>query len=159
MAHDDKSKHKRKNRTHHAPRFLHATPTLANADASSIDILSDQQESKDLSYPSRRQRSQLLIANLELEFHLTGCRTNDMQISNRKFRRFSRTIPQSLPLIACSSTQVVLIYGGAIKTPRKTLKRCGITIFNRQSRGALKVSRSPFSGLLLFRARKISKDE
>ena len=29
MAHDDKSKHKRKNRTHCAPRFHRATPTLA----------------------------------------------------------------------------------------------------------------------------------
>jgi hypothetical protein len=51
------------------------------ADASSIGILSDQWESKGL----RHRRSQLLIANLELEFHLIGCKTNHMQFSNRKF--------------------------------------------------------------------------
>jgi hypothetical protein len=59
---------------------------IENANASSIGILSDQRESKDLSYrPLRHQRSQLLIANLELEFQLTGCGTNHMQTSNRKF--------------------------------------------------------------------------
>ena len=49
----------------------------ANADASSIGILSDQRESKGLSYrsPLRHQRPQLLIANLELESHLTHQKT------------------------------------------------------------------------------------
>jgi BirA family transcriptional regulator, biotin operon repressor / biotin---[acetyl-CoA-carboxylase] ligase len=57
------------------------------ADASSIGILSDQRESKGLSYhfPLLHQRSQLLIANLELKLHLTTRKTNHMQFSNRKF--------------------------------------------------------------------------
>jgi hypothetical protein len=42
---------------------------IENADASSIGILSDQRESKDLSYrPLRHQRSQLLIANFQRFF-------------------------------------------------------------------------------------------
>jgi hypothetical protein len=65
---------------------------IANADASSIGILSDQREPKDRS-----------------------C-----------------SIPQSAPLIACSSTQAVLIYGSAIKTSRNTLKRRRIKISNRR---------------------------
>jgi|SRR5579862_1150629 len=39
----------------------------------------------------------ILIANLELEFHLTGCKTNHMQFSNRKFSAiFHSTSPASL---------------------------------------------------------------
>src|ERR1700719_2416310 len=52
---------------------------------------SDRRESEALSFRSPRchQRPQILIANPELEFHLTACRTNHMQISNRKFLAFS----------------------------------------------------------------------
>jgi hypothetical protein len=94
----------------------------------------DQRNLKDLSFRSPRchQRPQILIANPELEFHLTACRTNHMQISNRKFMTIFRSIPQSALLTACSSTHVVLIYGGAIRIPRNTLKRCGIRISNRR---------------------------
>jgi hypothetical protein len=98
---------------------------------------SDRRESKDLSFPFRsfrrnRRLPQILIANPELEFHLTGCRTNHIKFSNRKFIAFFRSIPQSVPLTACSSTWVALIYGGAIRIPRNTLKRCGIKISNRR---------------------------
>ena len=47
---------------------------------------------------------------------------NTIQISNRKFSTVSRTILQAIPLIACSPTQLVLIYGGAIKTPCNILR-------------------------------------
>jgi hypothetical protein len=52
---------------------------------------SDRRESEALSFRSPRchQRPQILIANLELEFHLTACRTNHMHFSNRKFLAFS----------------------------------------------------------------------
>jgi hypothetical protein len=73
-----------------------------------------------------------LIANLELKLHLTGRRTNHIQFSNRKFLAFFALNFSVSTAIACSSTQVVLIYGGAIKTPRNTLKRCGIKISNRR---------------------------
>jgi hypothetical protein len=98
---------------------------------------SDRRESRDLSFRSPRchQRPQILIANPELEFHLTACRTNHMQISNRKFVAFFRSIPRSALLTACSSTHVVLIYGGAIRIRRNTLKRCGIKISNRRQTG------------------------
>src|ERR1700747_2868729 len=72
---------------------------IAIADASSIGVLSDPRQLKGLSYrsPLRHQRSQLLIANLELKFHLTGCKTNHMQFSNRKFPAiFHSTSPVSL---------------------------------------------------------------
>jgi hypothetical protein len=114
---------------------------IANDNRARIVILpvlrnegSDRRESEALSFRSPRchQRPQILIANPELEFHLTACRTNHMQISNRKFLAFFRSIPQSVPLPACSSTQVVLIYGAAIRIRRKSLKRCGIKISNRR---------------------------
>ena len=73
-----------------------------------------------------------LIANLELRLHLTGRGTNHMQISNRKFSTVFTSTSSSAPRIACCSTQVVLIYGGAIKTPRNTFKICSIRISNRR---------------------------
>ena len=53
----------------HQARFL-----IANADASSIGILSDQRESKGPSHRSALlcRRSHLLIANLELEIQITA---------------------------------------------------------------------------------------
>jgi hypothetical protein len=98
---------------------------------------SDRRESKDLSFPFRsprrnRRLPRSLIANSELEFHLTSCRTNHMHFSNRKFMAFFRSIPHLVPLPACSSTQVVLIYGVAIRIRRNTLKRRGIKISNRR---------------------------
>jgi hypothetical protein len=39
-----------------------------------------------------------LIANLELEFHLTGCKTNHMQFSNRKFSTLFRSPRRAWPL-------------------------------------------------------------
>jgi hypothetical protein len=114
---------------------------IANDNQARIVILpvlrnegSDRRESEDLSssIPHYEQLSTILIANPELEFHLTGCRTNHIKFSNRKFLAFSSPIPHSVPLPACSSTQVVLIYGGAIRIPRNTLKRCGIKISNRR---------------------------
>jgi hypothetical protein len=82
---------------------------IANADASSIGILSDQRESKGLSYhsPLCRQRSQLLIANLELEFRLTGCKTNHMQFSNRKFSAiFPHRFPRLGRLISLAQSRL-----------------------------------------------------
>jgi hypothetical protein len=73
-----------------------------------------------------------LIANLELNLSLTSRRTNYIQFSNRKFLSFFALNFSVSTAIACSSTQVVLIYGSAIKTPRNTLKRCGIKISNRR---------------------------
>jgi hypothetical protein len=107
-------------RRYRRPRIL-----IANADASSIAILSDRRESKDRSssIPHHEQLSTILIANPELEFHLTGCRTNHIKFSNRKFMTIFRSIPRSALLTACSSTHVVLIYGGAIRIRRNTLKR------------------------------------
>jgi hypothetical protein len=69
---------------------------IASADASSIGILSDQGESKGLPYrsPLRHQRSQLLIANLELKLHLTAYKANQMQFSNRKFSAIFTPIRQ-----------------------------------------------------------------
>jgi hypothetical protein len=60
------------------------------ADASSIGILSDQRESKGLSHhsPLRHQPSQLLIANLELEFHLTAAKPITCNFLIANFRRF-----------------------------------------------------------------------
>jgi hypothetical protein len=117
---------------------------IANDNRARIVILpvlrnegSDRRESKALSFPFRsprrnRQPPRILIANPELEFHLTACRTNHIKFSNRKFMTFFRSIPHSVPLPACSSTQVVLIYGAAIRVRRNTLKRCGIKISNRR---------------------------
>jgi hypothetical protein len=53
---------------------------IANADASSIGILSDQRKSK----------GHLLIANLELAFHLTHRKISPLRNPNRKFSRVLR---------------------------------------------------------------------
>ena len=55
---------------------------IANADASSIRILSDQRESKGL----------LLIANLELNFHVNPIGINELKFSNRKFLAISSSL-------------------------------------------------------------------
>jgi hypothetical protein len=54
---------------------------IANDNPTRIVILSDQRESKGL----RSQSLQLLIANLELEFHLSHRKLNPLEIPNRKF--------------------------------------------------------------------------
>lgn len=73
-----------------------------------------------------------LIAKLELNLRLTGRRTNHIQFSNRKFLALFALDSSASTAIACSSTQLVLIYGGAIKTPRNTFKICSIRISNRR---------------------------
>jgi hypothetical protein len=73
-----------------------------------------------------------LIANLELNNLLTTCKTNHIQFSNRKFLAFFALNFSASTAIVCSSTQVVLIYGSAIKTPRNTFKICSIRISNRR---------------------------
>ena len=73
-----------------------------------------------------------LIANLELNLRLTGRRTNDIQFSNRKFSTVFAVNSSISTAIPCSSTHVVLVYGGAIKTPRNTFKICNIRISNRR---------------------------
>ena len=64
------------------------------ADTPSTGILSDSYRSS-----LGRQCPQFLIANLELEFRLTGCKTNHMQFSNRKFPAIFRSHSRSLAAI------------------------------------------------------------
>jgi hypothetical protein len=114
---------------------------IANADASSIGILSDQRESKGLSYrsPLRHQRPQLLIANLELEFHLTQTKLSPLRISNRKFLHFFHPDSASnfclLVTSHSSLATVLLIHGSAIKTHRNRFKNSNLQISNRRQTG------------------------
>jgi hypothetical protein len=116
---------------------------IANADASSIGILSDQRESKGLSYrsPLRHQRPQLLIANLELEFHLTHTKLSPLKISNRKFSPFfdSCSALDFCLLVTRHSSlaTVLLIHGSAIKTQRNSFKNSNLQISNRRQTGGL----------------------
>jgi hypothetical protein len=116
---------------------------IASADASSIGILSDQRESKGLSYRSllRHQRPQLLIANLELEFHLTRRKLSPLRISNRKFLHFFHPDSASnfclLVTSHSSLATVLLIHGSAIKTPRNPFKNSNLKISNRRQTGGL----------------------
>ena len=73
-----------------------------------------------------------LIANLELNLHLTGRKTNHIQFSNRECLAFFALNSSVSTAIVYSPTQVVLIYGSAIKTPRNTFKICSIRISNRR---------------------------
>ena len=72
-----------------------------------------------------------LIANLN-KIRLTARKTNHIQFSNRKFSALFALNSSVSTANACSSTQLVLIYGGAIKTPRNTFKICTIRISNRR---------------------------
>jgi hypothetical protein len=132
---------------------------IANADAFSIGILpvlrnegSDQRESKDPSRRPRlfRQNLHLLIANLELEFHLTQRKTSSLRIPNRKFLRVlcarwpSDNFYMDLQTLTRKgrlanpqaegnlSPTPFLIHGGAIKTPRNPFKNSNFKISNRR---------------------------
>jgi len=102
---------------------------IANDNPTRIVILSDQRESKGL--PS--QSPPLLIANLELEFHLSHRKLSPLQIPNRKFLTIfeslltaARSSPPSssrTPITHRSSLMpAFLIHGSAIKTPPNPLK-------------------------------------
>jgi hypothetical protein len=115
---------------------------IANADASSIGTLSDQRESKGLSYrsPLRHQRPQLLIANLELEFHLTHTKLSPLRISNRKFSPILRLQFSSRPRSKSANESsasyqrslCILIRGSAIKTRRNLCIDNNLEISNRR---------------------------
>ena len=115
---------------------------IANADASSIGTLSYQLESKGLSYrsPLRHQRPQLLIANLELEFHLTHTKLSPLRISNRKFSPILRLQFSSRPRSKSANESsasyqrslCILIRGSAIKTRRNLCIDNNLEISNRR---------------------------
>jgi|HubBroStandDraft_4_1064222.scaffolds.fasta_scaffold610956_1 hypothetical protein len=67
---------------------LISTVLIANADPSSIGILSDQRESNGL----------LLIANLELNFHVNPIGINELKFSNRKFLAISSSLVRAADL-------------------------------------------------------------
>jgi len=115
---------------------------IANADASSIGTLGDQRESKSLSCrsPLRHQRPQLLIANLELEFHLTHTKLSPLRISNRKFSPILRLQFSSRPRSKSANESsasyqrslCILIRGCAIKTRRNLCIDNNLEISNRR---------------------------
>jgi len=127
---------------------------IANADASSIGILSDQRESKGLSYrsPLRHQRPQLLIANLELEFHLTHTKLSTLRNPNRKFSPFfdSCSALDFCLLVTRHSSlaTVLLMHGGAIKTQRNPFKSNNLQISNRRQTGGLRTREPQVSSQL-----------
>jgi hypothetical protein len=131
-----------------APRLPRATKILiAIADASRIGILSDQRESKGLSYrsPLRHQRPQLLIANLELEFQLTHTKLSPLRISNRKFLAILCFSPSNQSRV---TSHQFLIHGSAIKTPRNPFKNSTLQISNRRQTGGLRTHEPQVSSQL-----------
>ncbi len=79
--------------------------------------------------PSTSPPSQFLIANLELEFHLSHRKLSPLRIPNRKFLTISRIASHDLQIFASqpitnhsSLITAFLIYGSAIKTPPNPLK-------------------------------------
>ena len=94
---------------------------IANDNPTRIVILSDQRESKGHSSLS------LLIANPELEFHLSLIRISDLKIPNRKFLTiFDTCSALNFCFLASSHSPLataLLIHGSAIKTPRNTFRR------------------------------------
>jgi hypothetical protein len=119
------------------PQAPNLQTPIANADAFSIGILSDQRESKGLSYrsPLRHQRPQLLIANPELEFHLTGCKNNHTQFSNRKFPGFLLQFASIALELTCHSP---LTCPERISRPRKVTRH-----FPSNRHTAIKIPRNP----------------
>ena len=114
----------------HQPASSHRSPVLGQrADASSIGILSDQRESKGL----------LLIANLELESRLTHTKLTPLKIPNRKFAQVFDCISNlDFGLLVTSHSSLAtarLIYGSAIKSPRKPFENSNLRISNRRQTG------------------------
>jgi hypothetical protein len=113
---------------------------IANADASSIGILSDLRESKGL----------LLIANLELEFQLTPRKLSPLRNANRKFSQVLRApwCIASFSMRLHSLTRKgrranphaegrspmtdILIHGTAIKSQRNPFTNSSLRISNRR---------------------------
>ena len=108
--------------TSHPP--LATEVLIANADAASIGILSDQRESKGL----------FLIANLELEFHLTHRKLSPLQTPNRKFSSLLYLFTNDQSRV---TSHRFLIHGSAIKTPRNPFKNNNLTNSNRRQTGGL----------------------
>ena len=85
-------------------------------------------------------RSEMLIANLELEFHLTRRRISLLRISNRKFSALlhlqlpspSGSMSANESSAARHSSLCVLIYGSAIKSRRKPFENTNLQISNRR---------------------------
>jgi hypothetical protein len=111
---------------------------IANADASSIGILSDQRESKDL----------LLIANLELEFRVSPIRISELKFSNRKFLPISSSLFRAADL----KPQVMefLIENARLRFGLTHTKSSSLQISNREriaiSQPAQSPTRSKFGG-------------
>jgi hypothetical protein len=146
-----------------AAALLPVNVLIANDDASSIGILSDQRESKGLSYraPLRHQRPQLLIANLELEFRLTHRKLSPLRISNRKFSQVLRapwriaSFSMRLHTLARQGRRAnphaegrspitpFLIHGTAIKSQRNPLTNSNLRISNRRQTGGTSVGILP----------------
>jgi hypothetical protein len=116
---------------------------IANADASSIGILSDQRKSK----------GHLLIANLELAFHLTHRKISPLRNPNRKFSRVLRA-PSCIESFSVrlhplarkgrranphaegrSPKAAFLIHGTAIKSQRNPFTNSNLRISNRRQTG------------------------
>jgi len=99
---------------------LISTVLIANADASSIGILSDQRESKGL----------LLIANLELNFRVNPIGISELEFSNRKFL----TISSSLFCAAHLKPQVMefLIENARLRFGLTHTKSSSLQISNRE---------------------------
>ena len=106
---------------------------IANADASSIGILSDQRESKGL----------LLIANLELEFRISPIRISKLKFSNRKFL----TISSSLFRAAHLKPQVMefLIENARLRFGLTHTKISSLQISNRERIAISQPAQSPTS--------------
>jgi hypothetical protein len=103
--------------------------------------------------PPHLAPGKILIANLEFEFHLTHRKLSLLRISNRKYFAILCPNPRAHlvlvhPLLAspdepCRPRNITklhwlpsrLIYGGAIKNTRNTLKTSNIIISNRRQRG------------------------
>jgi len=84
--------------------------------------------------------AKILIANLELELHLTDRKLSLLRIANRKFSpllrlRFSspsRSISANESSDARDSSLCALIYGSAIKSRRKAFENSNLQISNRR---------------------------
>ena len=83
----------------------------------------------------RQSKGLFLIANLELEFHLTHRKLSPLQIPNRKFSSLLYLFTNDQSRV---TSHRFLIHGTAIKTQRNPFKNNNLTNSNRRQTGGLR---------------------
>ena len=125
-----------------APSAKHHEPCLDKGLVAQalLPVRSCRSKREERAHTTTSRTAKILIANLELQLHLTDRKLSPLRISNRKFSpllrlRFSspsRSMPANESSDTRHSSLCVLIYGSAIKSRRKPFENSNLQISNRR---------------------------